>query len=188
MMLINIPSLENLDRMTIHEYLSIHLLASDDHLTPMRGPWFYILLRVKCALFLHDSCSSSQQTPKAHNLRKILWIVPQKMVVKTLENVACLINLSGFIGCLQHEIHGATPILLFIPLNDHSLERFSSVSCVEPSFVPTSWFHGCLDLAIGMSPFQDFCTRLFSGPIHREAQGGRLALLQTVSCYRLFVL
>lgn len=76
---------------------------------------------------------------------------------------------SGFVGYLQHEIHGATPILLFIPLNDHSLERFSSVSCVEPSFVPTSWFHGCLDLAIGMSPFQDFCTCLFSGPIHREA-------------------
>lgn len=75
-MLVNIPSLENLNPVTIHEYLSIHLLASDDHLTPMRGPWFYILLRVKCALFLHDSCSSSQQTPKAHNLRKILWIIP----------------------------------------------------------------------------------------------------------------
>lgn len=49
-MFINIISLEDLDPVTVHEYLSIHLLASEDHLTPTCGSRFYILLRVKCAV------------------------------------------------------------------------------------------------------------------------------------------
>ena len=80
--------------MTLHKYLSTHLLTADKHLTLTLDQGS---THVKCALFLNDSCSSPQKTPKASNLRKILWVIQQKMIVQTLKNVAW--------RCLQHARH-----------------------------------------------------------------------------------
>lgn len=48
---------------------------------------FYLLFRVKCVLFL--SYSSSQLTLKPRNLRKILWVIHQKIIVETVRILAC---------------------------------------------------------------------------------------------------
>lgn len=48
---------------------------------------FHLLFSVKCVLFL--SYSSSQLTPKPRNLRKILWVIHQKIIVETFRILAC---------------------------------------------------------------------------------------------------
>lgn len=48
---------------------------------------FHLLFRVKCVLFL--SYSSSQLTLKRMNLRKILWVIHQKIIVETFRILAC---------------------------------------------------------------------------------------------------
>lgn len=55
-------------------------------------------------------------------------------------------------GYLPHARHGATPMILFLPSNFHSLKKIPSQSSVEPSFVPTAWLKGCPDFAIELSP------------------------------------
>lgn len=85
------------------------------------------------------------------------------------------------LGCLQHERHYATAVILFIPPNSHSLEKFPSVNCVEPSFVPTSWFKAALTLSqeCHLSRILHVC---FLVLFCREDWGQRLAFLQTVFC------
>lgn len=48
---------------------------------------FHLLFRVFSVLFL--SYSSSQLTLKRRNLRKILWVIHQKIIVETFRILAC---------------------------------------------------------------------------------------------------
>lgn len=80
-------------------------------------------LEVECALLPNDSCSSPQETPKASNLRKILWVIQQKMVVWTLKISACMINHSGVIGCLEMQGTALLQLYYFFPQTFTALKR-----------------------------------------------------------------
>lgn len=155
-MSINTLSLENLDPMTIHEYLSLHQLASDDHCTPTPRAKILHTPQGQICLFLNDSCSNPQQIPKASNPRKMLWVIQEKMLVETYEKFSLLKN-SGSVGCLQHTWHCATPVPVFIPLDFHSLEKTPSVMLCRAILVPASWLMAALILPLqGFPPLQGF--------------------------------
>lgn len=107
---------------------------------------------VKWALFLSDSYSSSQQTPKASNLRKILWVIQQKNNRRDIYRLSLHNLSSGFVGCLWHTRHCANPPVLLTSSNHDSLEKIPSVNLWGAIMCSHFMAQGFLDFATGMSP------------------------------------
>lgn len=58
---------------------------------------------VKCNLFLSGSGSSSQQPPRACNLRKILWVIQQKRIVEKLTSLVYTIHYWDLLGAYGYK-------------------------------------------------------------------------------------
>lgn len=106
---------------------------------------FHLLFRVKCVLFL--SYSSSQLTPKPRNLRKILWVIHQK-IIGDIQNFS-LHNRSLRIHWLH--ITGKPPCCANYIISSfrlsQPLERILSGRVCESFFVPAWWFETACTLS-----------------------------------------
>lgn len=116
---------------------------------------------VKCTLFLSDSCSSSQQTPKASNLRKTLWVIQRVNDSSDINRFSLHDLSSGVIGCLWHTRHCANPLGLLTPSNCDSLEKIPSVKLEGVIICSHFRAQGCLDFATGVSPLEGFAHACF---------------------------
>lgn len=118
-------SCENLDSTTIHEYLSTHLLASDDHPAPT----------------LDQGLQHSLESPYENTVGYSVDSDSTDTGKHSLEMPAACKALMSY-----------SSIILRIPANFHSLEKIPSVKFRKATLFPYSMVQGCLDFAVEMSP------------------------------------
>lgn len=138
------------------------------------------LQSVKCTLFLGDSCSSSQQPPKAYNLRKILWVIQQKRIVEKLTSLVCTIHHQESLGACGLQDVVLNHLNYLLPQTVTAL-KMPSWSCEELSSAPISWLKAALTLPLECHLYR-ILHMFVSWSLLQRRLGSRLALLSTVPC------